>query len=162
MAQLVRLLGEEAERDEIGREIILERLVEILLVEALRAASAADARPGLLRGIADPRIASALRQMHGEVERAWTVPELARQAGMSRSAFFDRFLQLVGVRPMEYLMSWRMALAKKLLRGGGMALDEVARRIGYGSASTFSTAFSRHTGVPPGRFMRSSQANGAA
>lgn len=154
LTQLVRLVGEEAARDDIGRQLILERLVEILLVEALRAAPAQEARPGLLRGLADPRIAVALRQMHANVERAWTVPELARTAGMSRSAFFDRFIRTVGVRPMEYLLSWRMALAKSLLRNGDIALEEVARRIGYGSASTFSTAFSRHVGLPPGRFMR--------
>ncbi|PKR90429.1 AraC family transcriptional regulator [Pleomorphomonas diazotrophica] len=154
LTQLVRLVGEEAARDDIGRDLILERLVEILLVEALRAAPTQEARPGLLRGLADPRIAVALRLVHGDVERAWTVPELARAAGMSRSAFFGRFTRTVGVRPMEYLLSWRMALAKTLLRNGDMALEEVARRIGYGSASTFSTAFSRHVGLPPGRFMR--------
>jgi AraC-like DNA-binding protein len=156
LTQLVRLLGEEAARDDIGRDLILERLVEILLIEALRAAPAQQAQPGLLRGLADPRIAAALRRMHGDVERSWTIPDLAREAGMSRSAFFDRFVRMVGVRPMAYLLSWRMAVAKNLLRNGGVALDEVARRIGYGSASTFSTAFSRHVGLPPGRFMRRS------
>ncbi|QYK41765.1 MAG: AraC family transcriptional regulator [Paracoccaceae bacterium] len=157
LAQLVGLLGEEAARDDIGRDLILERLVEILLVEALRAAPAQAAQPGLLRGLADPRIAAALRGMHGDVDRPWTVHELARAAGMSRSAFFDRFVRMVGTRPMEYLLAWRMAVAKTLLRGGGMTLDEVAGRIGYGSASTFSTAFSRHVGEPPGRFARAAQ-----
>lgn len=160
LTQLVRLVGEEAARDDMGRDLILERLVEILLIEALRAVPAQESRPGLLRGLADPRIAAALRRMHAEVERAWTVSDLAREAGMSRSAFFDRFARIVGVRPMEYLLSWRMAVAKGLLRSGGLALDEVARRIGYGSASTFSTAFSRHVGQPPGSFMRA--AGGAA
>jgi AraC-like DNA-binding protein len=154
LTQLVRLVGEEAAREDIGRDLILVRLVEILLIEALRATSAKEAQPGLLRGLADPRVAAALRSMHGDVERSWTVPDLAREAGMSRSAFFDRFVRMVGVRPMEYLLSWRMAVAKNLLRGGELALDDVARRIGYGSASTFSTAFSRHVGLPPGRFMR--------
>ena len=92
--------------------------------------------------------------MHDDAEHAWTVAELARAAGMSRSAFFDRFSRTVGVRPMEYLLSWRMAVAKDLLRSGGIALDDVARRIGYGSASTFSTAFSRHVGQSPGRFRK--------
>lgn len=158
LTQLVRLVGEEAARQDIGRDLILERLVEILLIEALRATSAEQAQPGLLRGLADPRVAAALRSMHGDVERSWTVPDLAREAGMSRSAFFDRFVRMVGVRPMEYLLSWRMAVAKNLLRSGGMALDEVARRIGYSSASTFSTAFRRHVGLPPGRFTRGSAA----
>lgn len=154
LTQLVRLVGEEAARQDMGRDLILERLVEILLVEALRAAPSRDAAPGLLRGLADPQIAAALREMHGDVERAWTVAELARAAGLSRSSFFDRFARLVGVRPMEYLLAWRMTVAKNLLRNGRLALDEVAGRIGYGSASTFSTAFSRYVGVPPGQFRR--------
>jgi len=162
LTQLVRLVGEEAAREDIGRDLILERLVEILLIEALRAAPVQGTQPGLLRGLADSRIAIALRRMHSDVEWAWTVPDLAREAGMSRSAFFERFVRMVGVRPMEYLLAWRMAIAKNLLRSGGMALDEVARRIGYSSASTFSTAFSRHVGLPPGRFMRRSGPQGEA
>jgi AraC-like DNA-binding protein len=109
---------------------------------------------GLLRGLSDARIAEALRQIHGDPARPWTVQQLARGAGLSRSAFFDRFTSAVGLRPMEYLLGWRMAVAKTLLRGDAIALDEVARRVGYGSASTFSTAFSRHVGQPPGRFAR--------
>ena len=159
LTQLVRLVGEEAACDNIGRDLVLARLVEILLIEALRSVPGKAAQPGLLRGLADPRIAAALRQMHGDAERSWTVKDLAREAGMSRSAFFDRFTRTVGVRPMEYLLRWRMAVAKDLLRRGGIALDEVAKRVGYGSASTFSTAFSRYAGVPPGRFMRAAGAS---
>jgi len=159
LAQLVRLVGEEAAGDAIGRDLILERYVEILLIEALRSAPSEDGRAGLLRGLADRRIAGALRRMHGDVARPWTIPDMAREAGMSRSAFFDRFVRTVGVRPMEYLKGWRMALARDLLRGG-LSLDDVAARIGYGSASTFSTAFSRHAGLPPGRFARDSAAAG--
>lgn len=151
---LVRLLGEEAGRDLAGRDLVLGRLVEVLLVEALRAVRGRDTQPGLLRGLADPRVAGALRAIHDDPRRPWTVDDLARQAGMSRSAFFVRFIRMVGTRPMEYLLAWRMALAKDLLRQGGCALDEVAERVGYGSASTFSTAFSRHVGQPPGRFAR--------
>jgi len=154
LVQLVRMVGEEAAEDAIGRDLILERLVEILLIEALRRAPAGEAQPGLLRGLADPRIAAALHGVHGEVARPWTIVDLAREAGLSRSAFFDRFLRTVGIRPMEYVVNWRMAVAKDLLRDGRLALDDVAGRIGYGSASTFSTAFSRHVGIPPGRFMR--------
>ena len=87
---------------------------------------------------------------------SWTVAELAREAGLSRSSFFERFSRTVGLRPMEYLLAWRMALAKDMLRREGVALDEVASRVGYSSASTFSTAFSRHVGLPPGRYARGS------
>ncbi len=158
LATLVRLFGEEASGERDGRDVVLTRLVEILLIEALRASQGRDAPPGLLRGLADARVAVALRGMHGDPQRSWTVDELAREAGMSRSAFFDRFTRTVGLRPMEYLIAWRMALAKDFLRGGDMTTDEVARRVGYGSASTFSTAFSRHVGLPPGRFARAGAA----
>jgi AraC-like DNA-binding protein len=151
---LVRLVSEEADAQGVGRDLVLARLVEVLLIEALRASQGKDTPPGLLRGLADARVAEALRRMHADPERTWTVAELAHETAMSRSAFFDRFTRTVGVRPMEYLMDWRMALAKDLLRGKTLALDEVARRVGYGSASTFSTAFSRHVGQPPGRYAR--------
>ncbi|MBZ9798971.1 AraC family transcriptional regulator [Mesorhizobium sp. ES1-4] len=151
---LVHLVGEEAGAQNVGRDLVLARLVEVLLIEALRAMQGKDASPGLLRGLGDARIAGALRRMHSGPEQSWTVAELAREAGMSRSAFFDRFMRAVGVRPMEYLLAWRMALAKDLLRDRDVALDEVARRVGYGSASTFSIAFSRHVGKPPGRYAR--------
>ena len=157
LATLVRLFAEEASQQRAGRDLVLARLVEVLLIESLRAAQGKRAPAGLLRGLADARVAEALRQMHGDPERSWTVEELAREAGLSRSAFFDRFTRTVGLRPMEYLLAWRMAVAKDLLRSRTIALDEVARRVGYGSASTFSTAFSRHVGQPPGRFARSSE-----
>ena len=154
LSALVTMVGEETRDQKPGRDLVLERLVEILLVEALRATQEEDASPGLLRGLGDRRIAAAMRAMHGDPARAWTMGELGRCAGMSRSAFFDHFSQAVGVPPMEYLLGWRMALAKNLLRARQLALAEVAERVGYGSASTFSTAFSRYVGQPPGRFAR--------
>lgn len=154
LAALVSLFGEEARAERSGRDLILTRLAEVLLVECLRSAEASNAPPGLLRGLADERISGALRQIHSDPRHGWTAEELGRNAGMSRSAFFDRFTRSVGLRPMEYLAAWRMALAKDLLRRGNLSLDEVAERVGYGSASTFSTAFSRHAGLAPGRFAR--------
>jgi len=154
LATLVRLIRDESADTRSGRELVLARLVEVMLIEALRAAPGEDASPGLLRGLADARLATAMRHMHDDPARAWTVEQLARKAALSRSAFFDRFTRAVGVAPMEYLLSWRMALAKDLLRKTDLGLEEVAERVGYGSASTFSTAFSRHVGQPPGRFAR--------
>ena len=87
-------------------------------------------------------------------DRSWTVAQLANEAALSRSAFFERFNRTVGVAPMAYLLAWRMALAKHLLRRPEIALAEVANRVGYGSASTFSTAFSRYVGQPPSRYAR--------
>lgn len=154
MATLTRLVGEEAREARAGRDLVLSRLVEVLLIEALRALQGENTPPGLLRGLADPRIAAALRQMHGDAARPWTVAELAQEAALSRSAFFERFTRVVGATPMEYLLAWRMALAKDLLRRGDVPLSEVAERTGYGSASTFSTAFSRQVGQAPGRYAR--------
>lgn len=157
LSTLVRLVGEEAGEHNAGRDLVLGRLVEILLIEALRASRSKGSPPGFLSGLSDARISGAIRQMHGDPQRPWTVAELAGEAGLSRSAFFDRFTRTVGLRPMEYLLAWRMALAKNLLGGKDIALDEVARQVGYGSASTFSTAFSRHVGQSPGRFGRSNR-----
>jgi transcriptional regulator GlxA family with amidase domain len=92
--------------------------------------------------------------MHAEIARPWTVGQLAATAALSRSAFFERFTRAVGVPPMAYLLDWRIAVAKGLLRGQHLGVAEVARRVGYGSATAFSIAFSRRVGQPPGRYAR--------
>jgi AraC-like DNA-binding protein len=154
LSTLVRLVGEETSELKPGHDLVLTRLVEVLLIEALRARPGNDAPPGLLRGLADPRLAPAIRQMHHHLARSWTVAALAKTSALSRSAFFERFMQTVGKAPMEYLLAWRMAVAKDLLRRQEISVGEVAERVGYGSASTFSTAFSRHVGQSPGRYGR--------
>lgn len=156
LTTLVRLVAEESGERRAGRELVLSRLVEVLLIEALRSTPSEDAPPGLLRGLSDARLAPALRQMHTQLSRSWTVPQLAKTASLSRSTFFERFTRNVGLSPMEYLLAWRMAVAKDLLRRQDLGIDEVAERVGYASASTFSTAFSRHVGKPPGRYARAS------
>jgi len=92
--------------------------------------------------------------MHAEPMRAWTVVEVAQEAALSRSVFFERFSRAVGVAPMRYLLVWRMALAKDLLRRNDRSIAEVAESVGYSSASTFSVAFSRHVGQPPSQYVR--------
>ena len=152
LVTLVRMVREEAGAERPGCDLILSRLVEVLIVEALRSIEGDDAPPGLLRGLGDPRLAAASRQIHGAPAHPWTVAELAKEAALSRSAFFDRFARTVGVPPMEYLQGWRMSLAKDLLRRKAGGLAEIAEHVGYGSASAFSTAFARHVGLPPKRF----------
>jgi AraC-like DNA-binding protein len=154
LSVVARLVCEEASEQRPGRDLALTRLVELLLIEALRSTSGESAPPGLLRGLADARLAPALRQMHSDLARSWTVTQLARTAALSRSAFFERFVRTVGLAPMEYMLGWRMAVAKGLLRRHDFGLAEVARRVGYASASAFNTAFSRHVGEPPGRYGR--------
>ncbi len=151
---MVKLLSEESKAQRSGRELVLTRLVEVLLIEALRAAPEEQAQPGLLKGLADARLARAIRHMHSDPARSWTVAELANHAALSRSTFFERFTSAVGMSPMEYLVAWRMAIAKGLLRDQALGLTEVAERVGYGSASAFSTAFSKHVGQSPSRYAR--------
>jgi AraC-like DNA-binding protein len=158
LATLVRLVVDESRERRPAREVILARLLEVLLIEALRSTAQTSASPGLLRGLADPRLAAAIRRMHERPAHAWTVAQLAKEAALSRSAFFERFSRAVGQAPMEYLLAWRMALAKHLLRQDGAAVADVAERVGYSSASTFSVAFARHVGVPPARYARASSA----
>lgn len=154
LATLVELVREESRERRPAREVILDRLLEVLLIEALRSSAGTTASPGLLRGLADERLSVAIRRMHEAPTRAWTVAQLAREAALSRSAFFERFTRAVGVAPMEYLLGWRMALAKDVLRRQDVTVAEVAARVGYSSASTFSVAFTRHVGLPPTHYAR--------
>ena len=123
---LVKLVREECIEARPGRDLVLGRLVEVLLVEALRSHTRDSAPAGLLRGLADARVAVGLRLMHSAPARSWAVEALAKEA----------------------------ALAKTLLSRHGVAMTEVAEKVGYSSASTFSTAFSRHVGQPPSRNAR--------
>jgi len=154
--RVIELIADEATELRDGRDLILERLVEVLLVEALRfrPPDAERRERGLLAGLADPALARALRLVHGDVARPWTVAELARTAGMSRAVFAERFARKVGVPPMEYVLEWRIAIAKDLLLRERQPLAEVATRVGYGSASAFSTAFTRRVGCAPSTFKR--------
>lgn len=156
LARLVHLLREECDADLPGREMILQRLLEVMLVESLRRPGVEANSPpaGLLAGLRDPALACALRAMHQDVRGGWTVAELARLAGMSRSAFAARFSERLGCAPMEYLARWRMALAQDALGRGSKPLDRLAEEIGYESASAFSTAFRRRVGISPGAFAR--------
>lgn len=159
LGQLAHMVAEEYADQKPGTEFMLSRLVGMMLVEAMRSTTTGSAPPGLLRGLGDERLSAALKLMHARVDHAWTVGQLAEAAALSRSAFFDRFTRTVGVAPMEYLLSWRMEIAKDLLRREGLSVSEVAERVGYGSTSTFSVAFSRHVGQSPSRYAASAPAS---
>jgi len=153
LTTLVQLAAQESRGDRPARDAILPRLMEVLFIEALRS-SGPHCPCGILRGLGDDRVAAAIRNIHEQPTVSWTVANLARVAGMSRSAFFDRFRRTVGMAPMEYLLHWRMVLAKDLLRLRKTSVAEIAHRVGYGSASTFSVAFARHVGMPPSIYAR--------
>jgi AraC-like DNA-binding protein len=150
---VLALIDDEATADRPGRAVVLERLLEIMLVEAIRHGTSlvGEVRQGLVRGLADPSIGKALRAVHGEIGRRWTVAQLAAVAGASRSVFAERFTRIVGLAPIDYLLHWRMARARQALRAG-TGLAEVAVACGYSSPSAFSTAFRRIVGCSPGAY----------
>lgn len=154
--RLIELLAEECRTDYPGKELIIQRMLEVLLVEALRWQSIAGqvVITGLLNGMKDPFLTRALQAIHADVGANWTVAGLASIAGMSRSAFSARFGETIGCPPIEYLARCRMALAKDALASGGKTLDRIAAEIGYESASAFSTAFRKRLGCAPGQFAR--------
>lgn len=162
LRKVVELLRDETLAQRPGRGLLLERLVEVLLIEALRhrPTNASREEKGLLAGLRDPSLARALQCMHDAVARRWTVEELARSIGMSRASFAERFTHTVGVPPMAYLAEWRIAIAKTLLRRGELSLAEIAESIGYQSASAFSTAFSRHAACSPREYARRAGSDG--
>lgn len=155
LMQLVRMINDETRADRTARDMVLRRLLEVLLIEALRSTSGQEAPPGLLRGMADQQLAPILRRMHEDPGRGISIQALAREAAMSRSTFFERFRREVGVAPMEYAAGWRMAKAKELLRSE-LSTAEIAERVGYGSASAFCVAFTRYVGRSPGTYLRDS------
>lgn len=158
LAMLMQLLGEEALGSKPGREMVLQHLLEVLLIEAMRSSGELGDNPGLLRGLSDERLAVTIRAMHAEPGRGWTVAELAREAALSRSGFHERFQKAVGMAPMEYLTAWRLTLAKDLLRARELSVSAIARQVGYSSASAFSVAFARSVGASPARYRRDAAA----
>ena len=135
-------------------EFMITRLMEMVLVEILRTPSLGlgEGQQGLLAGLADPVIARALTEMHSDIARPWTVADLARACGVSRSALATRFRAIVGTGPIDYLSQWRLALAKDELRRGVLSVSEIAFLVGFQSSSAFSTAFSRSVGRSPTGF----------
>jgi AraC-like DNA-binding protein len=137
-----------------GSDFLIARLMELILVEMLRreTPNADERSTGLIAGLRDPAIAGALLAMHGEIAREWSVAELARLCAVSRSQFATRFKQVLGVGPIEYLMRWRIAVAKDKLRSGSQSIGEIALAVGFQSPSAFSTSFTRAVGCSPKRF----------
>jgi AraC-like DNA-binding protein len=152
---VVELVKRETLHQRPGQSLILTRLADVLLVEALRSAPAELSGLGLLAGLRDPQLAAALRAIHSRHADAWTLARLARHAGMSRSSFADRFARVIGTTPLSYLLQWRIAVAKDLLVREGLSVAEAAFAVGYQSASAFSTAFTREMGRPPREFAES-------
>ncbi|MFD8554070.1 AraC family transcriptional regulator [Streptomyces fradiae] len=148
---LTPVLEDEIDRDAPGQSVVLDRVLDLLLVAAVRAwfARPDAAAPAWYRAQGDPVVGTALRLLHDEPAHPWTVASLAARAGVSRAALARRFAELVGEPPMTYLTGWRLALAADLLREGDATVERIARQVGYGGAFAFSAAFKRVRGVSP-------------
>ena len=152
------LLVNEMKTRAVGSALVLDHLAQVIFVHMLRAHTHQADRPkGWLGALGDERIGAALRAMHADVARRWTLEELANIANLSRSAFAASFKSHVGRAPLDYLIQWRMSLARDALRHDSRALSELAFAIGYESESAFSTAFRRVVGSSPKQFRDSAR-----
>lgn len=151
IADFIRIAVAEAAGSHAGRDSVLTRLSELMFVEVLRRHLAAlpAEQAGWLAGLRDPMIARALSLLHGKPAHNWTIEELGRQAGLSRSVLAERFMQLVGLPPMQYLAKWRMQIASELLAGSNANIARIAAAVGYGSEESFSRAFKKMVGTAP-------------
>lgn len=146
------LIARENSADGLGSGFIMSRLSDVLFVQALRTCCT-DVRSGTVGWIAalrDPRLASAIRQLHADLSHPWTVEELAHAAGMSRSAFAALFKEKTGDTPLGHLTAWRMYRVKVLLRDTPLSIQEIAVQVGYDTGTSLSRAFTKREGVSPG------------
>ena len=138
-------------------EAALAKLSELLFVETVRryVEGLPDGQTGWFAGLREPYVARALALLHRDITRRWTVDDLGREVGLSRSALADRFIRLIGLPPMRYLASWRMQVAAEKLRNTNASLAQVAEIVGYESEAAFSRAFKKAFGVAPATWRRS-------
>lgn len=147
------LLIAQVEVEDAGQQVLLDRLLDAVLVLALREWFATSgSAPRWIAALDDPALAPALHAMHTEPEQNWTVATLAGLTHQSRSGFARRFTDTIGVPPLQYLLDWRMSVAKEALRDSANSIATIAASVGYGSEYSFATAFKRHTGHAPGRW----------
>lgn len=140
-----------------GSETVLAKVSELLFVETVRryVETLPDGQTGWLAGLREPHVARALALLHRDTTRHWTVDDLGREVGLSRSALADRFIRLIGVPPMHYLASWRMQVATQKLRDTSASLAQIAEMVGYESEAAFSRAFKKTFGTAPATWRRS-------
>jgi len=151
VSTILALLNGEAERGAMGSRIVSARLADILLVEAIRAYAEGGERlrTGWLGALSDPRLGCALRAIHQDIARPWTVAHLAAAAGMSRAAFSAAFARQVGQPPLTYVRAWRLTLARAALARGDTDIASIGGKLGYTSQSAFTYAFRRAFGASP-------------
>ena len=162
MEQSFRLAAEEFAEHRDGSAAMLGKLAELLFVEAVQGylATLPDDQTGWLAGLRDPIVGKALALLHTRVAEAWTTETLARQVGLSRSCFAERFTMLIGMPPMRYLTNWRMQLAAASLRKGGRSIAQIAYDVGYESDAAFNRAFKRAYGTTPSAWRKQGREDG--
>jgi AraC-like DNA-binding protein len=155
LATLLNIAVRESGSSRAGRDNILARMSELMFVEAIRRyiETLPAAESGWLAGLRDPVVGQALAALHGEPKSPWTVESLARAVAVSRSVLADRFMEIVGHPPMQYLALWRMQIASRLLLEGE-AVAEVSAAVGYESEAAFSRAFKKLVGEAPAFWRR--------
>jgi AraC-like DNA-binding protein len=156
IVEFIRMALAEAAENHAGRDSVLTKLSELMFVDVLRRYLAAlpAEEAGWLAGLRDPMIGRTLSLMHARPGHNWTLEELAKQAGLSRSVIAERFNQMVGLPPMQYLAKWRMQIAAELLTSGNANIARIAAETGYGSEASFSRAFKNMVGVAPSAWRR--------
>jgi AraC-like DNA-binding protein len=153
--QVVTLLSREMLHTEPGKQTVLDRLLDVLVVLGIRAGLTRSATaPAWFRAASDPRLSPALQSIHASPGKPWTVDDLAKLSNMSRATFARIFHQALGQAPMQYLTDWRMTVARDLLLAQDATLDQIAANVGYSSVYGFTTAFRRHNGEPPRRWQQ--------
>ena len=163
LGQFIRLAVREAAQKRAGGESVLAKLSELMFIEVVRRylEALAPEQAGWLAGLRDPFVGKALALMHARPAHGWTIEELAKQAGLSRSVLAERFADLVGIPPMQYLAKWRMQIASERLSGGTANVATIGAEIGYESEAAFSRAFKKMMGVPPSVWRRRVQPGGS-
>jgi AraC-like DNA-binding protein len=156
LGQFIRVAVMESTGKRAGGESVLAKLSELMFIEVVRRYLEAlpPEQAGWLAGLRDPFVGKALSLLHGRPAHAWTIEELSKQVGLSRSVLAERFADLLGIPPMHYLAKWRMQIASELLSGGNTNVATIAARIGYESEAAFSRAFKKMMGVPPATWRR--------
>lgn len=148
--------ADEIAAGRMGSEVVFAKLSELLFVEAIRryAESLPVGQTGWLAGLRDPYISRALALLHRQVDENWSVEDLGRAVGLSRSALAERFIKVIGLSPMRYLAQWRIQVAAQELLNTSKPIPQIAEDIGYESEASFTRAFKRWMGVPPGAWRR--------
>ncbi len=150
---LIHLINNEASSERFGSDSVVERLCDSLFVLVIRHCIEENlVHKGVFAAMQDRRLAKVLGLMHREPWQPWSIPELCSQAGISKSVLSEKFTDLLGQSPMEYLIVWRLQIAAQWLLEPAMTVERVAERSGYESAAAFGKAFKRHLGVSPGAY----------